>query len=130
MHTLGSGPVALDTVCFIYWIEEHPRYVSVLTPLFSDVAEGHRTAISSAVSIAGSLKGLFGGGEAKAATPPAFPSLPPAAKPPPSLTDAQRESAASRRRARFRSALAGRDRGVTPSLTDQASTAPKELLGE
>ena len=86
-------------------------------------------AISSAVSIAGSLKGLFGG-EPKAAAPPAFPSLPPAAKPPPSLTDAQRESAESRRRARFRSALAGRQRGVTPSLTDQASTAPKELLGQ
>ncbi len=35
MDDLGRGPVGVDTALFIYLIEEHPRFPSVIEPLFS-----------------------------------------------------------------------------------------------
>lgn len=51
MAALGPGRVALDTVVFIYFIEEHPDYVPLLAPLFSAVAAGEREIVTSAVTL-------------------------------------------------------------------------------
>lgn len=48
---LGSGPVALDTVAFIYFIEEHERFVPVVAPLFVDAARGRRRLVTSALTL-------------------------------------------------------------------------------
>lgn len=37
---IGRGPVALDTAAFIYFIEENPRRVPVIRPVFSGIDEG------------------------------------------------------------------------------------------
>ena len=95
---------------------------------------GSLAAAAQIVGIASSVfgigKSLFGGGAPKPA-PFAPPSLPPAAKPFPTLTDAQQASAAARRRSRFRAALGGRtSTDITGGLLSGASTAPKTLLGQ
>jgi predicted nucleic acid-binding protein len=48
---LGRGPVGLDTAVFIYFIEEHPRFLPVVAPVFSAVASGRLPAITSAVTL-------------------------------------------------------------------------------
>ena len=51
MNDMGSGPVAVDTAIFIYYIEEHPRFLPLLEPLFRDVAAGRREIITSALTL-------------------------------------------------------------------------------
>lgn len=51
MDDLGRGPVAVDTVVFIYFIEEHPRFLPLLEPLFKEVAAGRREMITSALTL-------------------------------------------------------------------------------
>ncbi len=48
---LGRGPVGLDTAVFIYFIEEHPRYLPVVAPVFSAVASARLPAITSGVTL-------------------------------------------------------------------------------
>lgn len=48
---LGAGPVALDTSAFIYLIEEHPRYLPVVEPVFTAVDAGDLEAVTSAVTL-------------------------------------------------------------------------------
>jgi predicted nucleic acid-binding protein len=48
---LGGGTVALDTVAFIYFIEEHPRFLPLLLPLFREADEGKRGLVTSAVTL-------------------------------------------------------------------------------
>lgn len=48
---LGRGPVGLDTAVFIYFIEEHPRFLPVVAPVFSAVASARLTAITSGVTL-------------------------------------------------------------------------------
>jgi predicted nucleic acid-binding protein len=48
---LGRGPVGLDTAVFIYFIEEHPRFLPVVAPVFSAVASSRLTAITSGVTL-------------------------------------------------------------------------------
>ncbi len=48
---LGDGPVAVDTALFIYFIEEHPRYLPLVEPLFLEIAQGRLTAVTSAVTL-------------------------------------------------------------------------------
>ena len=48
---LGRGPVAVDTVGFIYFIEEHPIFMPLLLELFSAAAAGRREIITSAVTL-------------------------------------------------------------------------------
>ncbi len=40
IEELGSGPVALDTAIFIYFIEEHPIYLPLLEPVFQAIDAG------------------------------------------------------------------------------------------
>jgi predicted nucleic acid-binding protein len=51
IERVGSGPVALDTACFIYFIEEHPRYLPKVEPIFAAVAAGRMHAVTSALTL-------------------------------------------------------------------------------
>ena len=48
---LGSGPVALDTPPFIYFIEEHPRYLPIVQPVFAAMTAGTLTGVTSALTL-------------------------------------------------------------------------------
>jgi predicted nucleic acid-binding protein len=48
---LGRGPVGLDTAVFIYFMEEHPRFLPVVAPVFAAVASARLAAITSAVTL-------------------------------------------------------------------------------
>ena len=51
LRELGSGPVALDTSIFVYFIEEHPAYLPLLDPLFEAIAAGEIQAVTSALTL-------------------------------------------------------------------------------
>jgi predicted nucleic acid-binding protein len=51
MDDLGVGPVGLDTVAFIYWIEEDARFLPLLEPLFAAIDRGERSAATSALTL-------------------------------------------------------------------------------
>lgn len=40
MNDIGPGPVGVDTAIFIYFIEEHPRFLRVIEPLFREADKG------------------------------------------------------------------------------------------
>lgn len=48
---LGAGPIGIDTSIFIYFIEEHPRYLAAVLPLFQEADQGKRELITSAVTL-------------------------------------------------------------------------------
>jgi predicted nucleic acid-binding protein len=48
---LGRGRIGVDTSIFIYWIEEDPRFLSLVEPLFEDVAAGKREVVTSALTL-------------------------------------------------------------------------------
>jgi predicted nucleic acid-binding protein len=48
---LGAGPVAIDTVAFVYFIEEHPRYLPLVGELFEAVDRGRIAAATSALTL-------------------------------------------------------------------------------
>ncbi len=48
---LGRGPVAVDTVGFIYFIEEHPKFMPLVLELFSAAAAGRREIVTSALTL-------------------------------------------------------------------------------
>jgi predicted nucleic acid-binding protein len=48
---IGPGNVGIDTAVFIYFIEEAPRYLPTLVPLFQDADAGRRELIASAVTL-------------------------------------------------------------------------------
>src|SRR5665213_1370725 len=48
---LGAGPVALDTAVFIYFIEEDPRMLPLIAPLFREAAAGTRELVTSAITL-------------------------------------------------------------------------------
>ncbi|MBI4602586.1 MAG: PIN domain-containing protein [Planctomycetes bacterium] len=51
IRDLGPSPTAVDTVAFIYFIEEHPDYLPLLEPVFSQVARGEREVVSSCLTL-------------------------------------------------------------------------------
>lgn len=51
MADLGPGPVGVDTAVFIYFIEEHPRFLPVIEPLFREVDKGRRKLVTSALTL-------------------------------------------------------------------------------
>jgi len=55
MADLGGGPVGVDTAIFIYFIEEHPRFLPLVEPLFREVNEGRKELVTSALTRARSL---------------------------------------------------------------------------
>lgn len=51
IEDLGPGVVGVDTAVFIYLIEEDPRFLEALTPLFSQADQGRRELVTSAVTL-------------------------------------------------------------------------------
>jgi predicted nucleic acid-binding protein len=51
IREIGNGPLALDTIAFIYFIEEDPRFLRLLDPLFTSIDEGRLPAIASSLTI-------------------------------------------------------------------------------
>ncbi len=51
IEALGPGRVAVDTAVFIYFIEEHPKYLPIIAPLFGEVASGDRELVTSALTL-------------------------------------------------------------------------------
>lgn len=48
---LDEGPTAIDTAIVIYLIEEDPRYLPVIGPLFRQTSEGKRALVTSALTL-------------------------------------------------------------------------------
>lgn len=48
---LGVGSVAVDTAIFIYFIEENPRFLPEILPLFKEADQGKRKLITSALTL-------------------------------------------------------------------------------
>ena len=46
---LGAGPVGIDTAVFIYFIEEHDKFLSAVTPLFAAADAGKLELVASAL---------------------------------------------------------------------------------
>ena len=48
---LDQGPVAIDSVVFIYFIEEHPRFLPLVEELFAAVDGGRLAAVTSSLTL-------------------------------------------------------------------------------
>ncbi len=48
---LGQGSVAIDTAIFIYFIEEHPRFLPFVLPLFEEADRGKRELVTSGITL-------------------------------------------------------------------------------
>lgn len=51
IQDVRGGPVALDTAAFIYFIEEHPRFLPVVEPVFAAMDAGRLEAVSSSLTL-------------------------------------------------------------------------------
>ncbi len=51
IEDIGAGPVGLDTAIFIYLIEEHPRFLPLVEPVFAAVDGGRWPAVTSGVTL-------------------------------------------------------------------------------
>lgn len=51
IREIGDGPLALDTVALIDFIEEHPRFLAVLDPVFVAIDEGRLSAVVSSLTL-------------------------------------------------------------------------------
>jgi predicted nucleic acid-binding protein len=60
---LPEGSVALDTAVFIYFIEEDPRFLPVIEPIFADIDSGKRMAVTSAITLLEVLVAPYRGGD-------------------------------------------------------------------
>jgi predicted nucleic acid-binding protein len=45
------GPVGLDSSVFIYLVEEHPRYLPIVRPLFEAIDAGRLSAVTSSLTL-------------------------------------------------------------------------------
>jgi predicted nucleic acid-binding protein len=64
---LGQGAVAIDTSVLIYFIEEHPRFLPLLLPLFEEVDQGKKELVTSAVTLLEVLVVPYRAGDAQLA---------------------------------------------------------------
>jgi predicted nucleic acid-binding protein len=48
---VGEGPAALDTVAFIYWIEENRDYLDLVASIFRAADDGDIEIVSSALTL-------------------------------------------------------------------------------
>src|SRR4029077_9886650 len=51
MADLGSAPVGVDAAIFVYFIEEHPRFLPLVEPLFREVSERRKELVTSALTL-------------------------------------------------------------------------------
>ncbi len=59
MGDIGNGPVGLDTVIFIYFIEAHPRFLPLLEPIFVAIDTGALEGVTSDVTLLETLVGPY-----------------------------------------------------------------------
>ena len=64
IEDLGRGPVTLDTAVFIYFMEEHPRYLSVVEPVFAAMEGARLQAVTSGVTLLETLVLPYRSGDA------------------------------------------------------------------
>jgi predicted nucleic acid-binding protein len=48
---LGAGAAAIDTSVFIYFIEEEPRFLPHILPVFAEADQGKRELVTSALTL-------------------------------------------------------------------------------
>lgn len=48
---IGTGPVALDSAIFIYFIERDPRYLAIVKPVFAAIDDGRLEGVTSSLSL-------------------------------------------------------------------------------
>lgn len=63
IEDIGDGPVGLDTVIFIYFIEEHPRFLPLLEPVFVAIDAGALEGVTSDVTLLETLVGPYRAGD-------------------------------------------------------------------
>lgn len=51
IEDIGRGPVALDTSVFIFYVEEHPRFLPVVKPVFEAIDDRRLDAATSIVTL-------------------------------------------------------------------------------
>ena len=51
MSSLGGRAVGIDTAIVIYFIEEHPKFLPLVLPIFREADQGKRDLITSAVTL-------------------------------------------------------------------------------
>jgi predicted nucleic acid-binding protein len=51
IEDIGAGPIGLDTAIFIYLIEEHPRFLPLVEPVFAAVDRGRWSGVTSGVTL-------------------------------------------------------------------------------
>ena len=51
IEDLGEGPICLDSAIFIYFIEEHSRYLPVVKPVFEAIDQDRLPAVTSAITV-------------------------------------------------------------------------------
>jgi hypothetical protein len=51
IDSIGDGPVALDSAMFIYLIEQHPKYLPLLKPVFERIDRGELAAATSSLTL-------------------------------------------------------------------------------
>jgi len=51
MQEIGQGPVGLDTCVFIYFMEEHPRYLPLVEPVFEAIDGGLLKGATSSLTL-------------------------------------------------------------------------------
>lgn len=51
MEAVGSGPVALDTSIFIYYMHRDPIYGPIVRPLFEAIAANRLEAVTSGITL-------------------------------------------------------------------------------
>lgn len=51
IDTIGKGPICLDTCIFIYYIEEHPKYIDIVTQVFEAIDQGSIKAVTSGITL-------------------------------------------------------------------------------
>jgi predicted nucleic acid-binding protein len=51
MRDVGDGPIAIDTVIFIHYIEAEPRFLSLLDPVFEAIDRERLPAFSSSLTL-------------------------------------------------------------------------------
>lgn len=48
---IGKGPVGLDTVVFICFIEEHPKFLPLVEPVFAAIDDGPLEGVTSGLTL-------------------------------------------------------------------------------
>lgn len=48
---IGAGPVCLDTCIFIYFIEEDPKFLNIVLPIFKAIDQGLFVAVTSGITL-------------------------------------------------------------------------------